>query len=408
MKEFEYIIVGAGITGLTAGRILQLQNNNNFIVLESNDNIGGMCATKKIGEHYFDIGGGHVLHSPHKHIMDFVFSHIPKEDFNHYNSKIKIKLKDHIIDFPIELNIWQLPPNEQVEYLMSIIEASKSEPEIISNFENWIRCRLGSKIADEYMIPYNKKLWCIDISKISNDWLYKIPKTNLKKILKTIVEKDAKFDRTVVSHSSFYYPKYDGFQAIPNAIHEKIKDHVLLNTSVDKIKYENGSWIVNDTYKAKNIINTVPWMTLNIESINDDFEKMIELSNSLEYIGNVASLIEKDYDHDSHWMYIPDDSTKHHREFYIHNFVPYSKKNGVMTDINIKRWVETRDDCLYKHINTISYPIPTVNYKDIIKQILDFYAKYNLYGLGRWGKWEYYNIDTCIKDVMEFFNYEQR
>ena len=54
------------------------------------------------------------------------------------------------------------------------------------------------------MIPYNKKLWCLDISTLNTDWLSKIPKTDIKLILKTIIEKKSNFTEEVVSHKSFY------------------------------------------------------------------------------------------------------------------------------------------------------------------------------------------------------------
>jgi UDP-galactopyranose mutase len=38
--------------------------------------------------------------------------------------------------------------------------------------------------------------------------------------------------------------------------------------------------------------------------------------------------------------------------------------------------------------------------------ILEFAKAYNLYGLGRWGQWQYFNTDQCIKQVLEFFKEE--
>jgi UDP-galactopyranose mutase len=139
----------------------------------------------------------------------------------------------------------------------------------------------------------------------------------------------------------------------------------------------------------------------------NDFD-FAEKSKELKVLSNVISLWEKEYSHDAHWKYIPDSNVDQHREFYIHNFCPYSKKNGVMTDINYKRWLENNGTWkegtpLYEHVNVYSYPLPTTTYKKAMSEILDYCKNYNLYGLGRWGTWRYFNVDQCIKQAMDFF-----
>ena len=113
-----------------------------------------------------DIGGGHVLHSKFPEVLDWIFDHIPQDQFNKYDTKVLIDLEGHPVEFPIELNLWQLPTDLQVEYLYSYLTAASKDVKY-ENFESWIRNYLGDKIADNYMIPYNKKLWCIDISKLN-------------------------------------------------------------------------------------------------------------------------------------------------------------------------------------------------------------------------------------------------
>ena len=404
-EVLEYAVLGAGITGIAVGRILQQSGNDNFLILEAEDEIGGLCRTKEVDGHFLDIGGGHVLHSVYDEVLEWIFTHIPREDFNEYQTKVLIELEGHKIEFPIELNLWQLPVDKQIEYILSYLNSGdKSIP--YDNFESWIRNVLGDKIADNYMIPYNNKLWCMDISRLNTDWLIKIPKTDPQLVLRTIIEKKSNFDTDVVSHSSFLYPKYGGFQAVINAIYEPVRDHVKMSYKVDSLKYDNDKkeWVINDSIRAKNVVNTVPWTVLNIELNNFDFASRLK---DLEVLSNVISLWEREYNHDAHWMYIPDPSVDQHREFYIHNFAPYSKPNGVMTDINHKRWLDNNKKWkagtpLYEHVNIYSYPLPTKVYKQAITEILQYCKDYNLYGLGRWGAWRYFNTDQCIKQAMDF------
>jgi len=297
-----------------------------------------------------------------------------------------------------------------LEYVHSYLTAASKDMEY-KNFEDWVRNYLGDKIADNYMIPYNKKLWCTDISKLNTDWLSKVPQTDIKLILKTIIEKKSNFNEDVISHSTVLYPKYGGFQTIVDSVVKHVIDHVKLNTKVDILEYENGEWLINKKYKAKKIINTIPWPLLKITGLPTfDFDE--EFSN-LEVLSNVISLWEREpYDHEMHWMYIPDENVEQHREFYIKNIAPHSKEGGVMTDINYKRWLENGKKWkagtpLDEHINEFSYPLPTNVYKKSIQNIVNFTKQYNLFGLGRWGQWSYFNTDHCIKQVLEFFKNEE-
>ncbi len=410
-KIYDYIIIGGGVTGVAAARRLQQLGSDNFIVLEGYKESGGLCRTKIIDGHVLDIGGGHVLHSKYPEVLEWIFEHIPMEDFNKYDTKVLIDLEGHPIEFPIELNLWQLPVDMQVDYLYSYLNAASKDIKY-DNFESWIRNYLGDKIADNYMIPYNKKLWCMDISKLNTDWLVKIPETDIKLVLKSIIEKDSNFTEKVVSHKSFYYPKYGGFQSVFDAIKKPVDGFIELNVDVKTLRYceQESVWYVNEKYITKKIINTAPWTKLDIQVEGFDYKKEFE---NLEYLSDVISLWEREeYTHKAHWMYIPNSEIEQHREFYICNFAPYSKVGGVMTDINRKRWIENDKKWkagtpLYEHENIYSYPLPTKIYKEAMKNILSFSKDYNLYGLGRWGQWQYFNTDQCIKQVLDFFENEQ-
>lgn len=412
MKIYDYIILGGGITGVAAARRLQQKGNDDFLLLEGEDEPGGLCRTKYVDGHHFDIGGGHVLHSKFPEVLDWIFDHLPKDQFNKFDTKVLIDLEGNSVEFPIELNLWQLPTDLQVEYLYSYIQAASNEKMEYKNFEDWIRNYLGDKIADHYMIPYNKKLWCLDISTLNTDWLVKIPKTDIKLVLKTIIEKRSNFTEEVVSHKSFYYPKEGGFQTIFDSIYKPIESHVKLGVKVKNLTYDrvSGLWTIDNAYQANKVICTVPWPVLDIDIYGFDYKKEFQ---NLDYLSNVISLWGREpYDHGAHWQYLPSPDVEQHREFYIHNFAPHSKPGGVITDINRKRWIDNGKKWkagipLYEHENIYSYPLPTTVYKDAMKKILNFSKDHKLYGLGRWGQWQYFNIDQCIKQVLVFLEDEE-
>lgn len=86
---------------------------------------------------------------------------MPEDEWNRYSRNSQIEIGGNRINHPIEANIWQMEINAQVDYLKSIAAAGCNlgieEP---VEFVDWIYWKLGSKIVDDYMIPYNTKDVC--------------------------------------------------------------------------------------------------------------------------------------------------------------------------------------------------------------------------------------------------------
>lgn len=402
---YEYLIIGGGVTGISVGRLLQLKGKKNFIILEADKEPGGLCRTKEINGHILDIGGGHFLCSVYPEVYDFIFSHIPKKEFNSFVRVSKIDLYGQIMDYPIESNLWQLPVEKQAQYLISAIQSGevlgKKEPK---NYEQWIRWKLGDKIAEDYMIPYNQKIWGVKPREMDIDWLNKIPRLNTMEIALSSLSKFS--DRKKMpSHSMFYYPKHGGFQIIYDAIYKKIKDYVRLNTKVKKMRRENNYWVINDSFHAKKIINTAPW--IDIYAAVGSPKKLKDHIKLLKANKIVVSLWDKPYSHDWHWLYIPDMKKEQHREFYMKNFAPSSKKTGYFTETSLKRWPgnkkpwSTKKKPMFEYVNPYAYPIPVVGHADALEKVHEYFKPQNLFGVGRWGQWKYFNMDVCMWHAMQ-------
>jgi len=403
----DYLIIGAGISGITLARLLQKQGKKNILVIEKESEPGGLCRTKKINGHTLDIGGGHFLCTKYPEVYDFIFSHLPKSGFNYFDRVSKIELGESIIDFPIESNLWQLPLEQQTEYLISAIQSGevlgKQEPK---NYEQWIRWKLGDKVADNYMIPYNKKIWGVKPKEMDIDWLYKIPRLDTKEIVKSCLARKSDKQK-IPSHAILYYPKTGGFQSIFDAIYEHVKDRVHLNEPLKKLEYKKGHWVINNKYKAKVVINTAPWIY-----IYRAMDKPKRLKNSMQLLKAntiVVSLWEKEYGHNWHWLYRPDPTLEQHREFFLNNFIPRNKKGGYFTETNIKRWPgkngvwswSNKKKPIYEYVCEFAYPIAIVGYLKAVNTVLDYFKTRNLHGLGRWGQWQYHNMDICMWHAMQ-------
>lgn len=156
----KYLILGGGPAGLTfANRLIQ-ENESSFLLLEKESEAGGLCRSTDIDGSPLDIGGGHFLDVRRPEVNKFLFGFMPEEEWNLYDRDSRIKIDECLINHPIEANIWQLNTEEQVKYLKSIAVAGSNigtdMPEV---FTEWIYWKLGTQIAENYMLPYNQKMF---------------------------------------------------------------------------------------------------------------------------------------------------------------------------------------------------------------------------------------------------------
>ena len=402
---FDYVIIGAGITGITLCKLLR-ECGYKVLVLEKETKIGGLCRTENINGHILDIGGGHFFNTKHKEVFDFVFKYLSKDNFNFFDPRIsKILIGNDVIDYPIESNLWQLSKQKQIEFLVSTIRNGESQGKNQPNtYEEWIRWKLGDKICDEYMIPYNSKLWGVNPCEMDIDWLYKIPRVEVEQILQYCIDKKQDVNM-YPAHTCFYYPKSGGFQSIIDAIAKDEIDNIIIDSKVISMEYTNEKiWKINNKYYSRNIVNTTPWSDLydalgKPSKLSGDFKK-------IKYNRIVVSLYEKEYSNNWHWRYIPDPAVPHHREFYISNFALDSKKNGMYLETNYQKFNSNKNNfdgkLLCNYITDAAYPIPIIGHANAINNILNFYRSKNLFGVGRWGKHEYQNADVSIMDAINF------
>lgn len=390
----KYLILGAGPAGLSfANRLFQL-GERNFLVLEKEKKAGGLCRSEIVDNSPLDIGGGHFLDICRPKVNEFLFEFMPKNEWNQYRRDSRIDINGYLINHPIEANIWQMKLEDQVEYLKSIAVAGcNQKTEMPEKFIEWIYWKLGDKIADDYMLPYNRKMFGKELNKLGTYWLDKLPDVSFEETLISCLTKKSLGKQP--GHTQFLYPKKYGYGELWLRMAETIKDYVKYEKEVIGIDFMQRSVITKEggKYNADIIINTIPWLEFNeLHGMPIDIKALIQ---ELKYTSIQVEYFSEKVDTEAHWIYYPDEKLKHHRSLIRHNFSENSV--GYWTETNCE-WIKI-DSTVgnFKYKNKYAYPLNTINKPDIMKKLLTWCAEKKVYGLGRWGEHQHYNSDITVE-----------
>lgn len=394
----KYLILGAGPAGLTVANMLKQKGITDFLVLEREATAGGLCRSVDVDGAPFDIGGGHFLDVRRPKVNEFLFRFMPEDEWDKYVRDSRIVVNGNVINHPIEANIWQMKIEDQVEYLKSIASAGcntgKKMPE---DFVDWIYWKLGSKVAEDYMIPYNQKMFSKELNQLGTYWLEKLPNVSFDETLLSCLMKKAY--GTQPGHAEFYYPKKYGYGELWLRMAEVIKDNIEYNKAVKGIDFTTRTVTTADgeRYKADIVITTIPWMEFDgINGMPCDIKDGIK---DLKFSSIQTEYFSENLDTQCQWIYYPDPELSYHRILVRHNFCPNS--HGYWTETNSERVEMEEPNDNFKYMNQYAYPLNTIEKPKIMKKLLDWSAEQNVIGLGRWGEHQHYNSDVTVDLAMK-------
>lgn len=398
-EKVKFLILGAGPAGLSfANRIMQM-GETSFLVLEKEAEAGGLCRSKIVDGSAIDIGGGHFLDVRRPKVNEFLFEFMPLKEWKLFERDSRIQIKDNLIGHPIESNIWQMKLEDQVEYLKSIATAGcncgEAEP---TGFTDWIYWKLGERIAEEYMIPYNQKMFDKELEQLGTYWLEKLPNVSFEETLLSCLTRKAY--GTQPGHAWFYYPREYGYGELWLRMARKLEHQIQYRKEIKTINVEEKSVVTSEgeSFFADKIILTIPWMS--VEKWEEMPVNLIEDIGRLKYSATEIRYFSESLNTNAQWIYYPDPELFYHRILVRHNFC--SNSRGYWTETNKQRVGMVQDEAKknFHYMNEYAYPLNTIGKPQIMRRLLEFAEKKSIYGLGRWGEHEHYNSDLTVERAL--------
>lgn len=392
MIRVEYAILGAGPSGVSLAHALLDRGvkADKILVIEKESVAGGLCRSLQVNGAPVDIGGGHFLDVRKKKILDFLFRFLPETEWATFYRISKIRLHGGEVDHPLEANLWQLPKKHQREYLDSIARAGcvRGDP-MPESFENWVVWKFGDHIARQYMLPYNRKIWSMDLNELGTYWLNKLPNVSYRETLRSCLEKRSL--GSLPAHGVFLYPKRYGYGEVWRRMGDSLGKSLIASCPIECIDLATRT--VNRRWSADRIINTVPWtLWPGFCAIPDYVEAAIR---ELRSVSIDVDFIPGKLNSPAHWIYDPDETVAHHRLLLRTNFC--TAADGYWTETNACRSAPSQG---WRYHNEFSYPVNTISKPSVIKIISQWALKRGVESLGRWGTWEHLNSDVAVEEAL--------
>lgn len=411
----KFAVLGAGISGLSVSRILN-DMGYDVTVFEKENTIGGLARSRTTDGILYDPHGGHILNSKHPKVMDWAFSILPKDKWQFTTRNAKIYFNGKFVSYPFELSLCELDIDDAVNCVHDFILAQKGDEP--TNFKDWLVWNFGQAICDYYMIPYNEKIWAYPLEQMETKWMQgKMPLPSKKEMIHSMLLKDP--TERKMPHSTFYYPIDGGIQSFLNAIAEGLV--INRNTPITSIRKCGNQWIINETEAYDQIISTIPLPILG-NVMADIPASICSHIADLKY-NSLTTVLFECPETDITWLYIPSHDYRSHRVGYQSALTPHANLKpgmgaGALEIIGERFDVEgldKRTDVLPKELGytksldseftEYAYVIHDLNYRKNINAIKDYFETIEgFYLLGRWGTWNYKNMDLCILDSMELCN----
>lgn len=401
-----YAIIGAGISGLSAARMLTAKGFE-VVIFEKEDTPGGLIRCERVNGILYHTVGGHVFNSRKQSVLDWFWNQFNEDDFTLAIRHAVVSLEDGSkVDYPIENHLYQMKEELRSAVLDDLLSIAASGYPEDSNFDDFLLHRFGETLYREYFAPYNYKIWRRSLKDVPLSWLEgKLPMPSVKEILAANI---GQVKEMQMVHSSFHYPKHGGSQFIANKLARGLD--IRYQTSVKNISRQGDKWQVNgELYDAVIYCANIK----HLPGILKGAEVNLSAVDSLEAHGTTSVLCEIEGNPYS-WIYMP--STKHesHRIICTGNFAASNSPDGMSTaTIEFTMPLEKEEILVQlQHLpfqpryiahryTPYTYPLQTQNTSAIISMAKAQLAPLNFYLLGRFAEWEYYNMDAAMDAAMK-------
>ena len=163
------LVLGAGPAGLTAGYVLG-KAGRHAIVLEAENQVGGIAKTVERNGYRFDLGGHRFFTKSVE--VDALWHEVLGDEFLLRPRMSRIYWNNRYLDYPLRGPdvVRKLGPVELVRCVLSYLRAALRRNKVDDSLEDWVSNRFGRRLFELFFKSYTEKVWGVPTSEIRAEW----------------------------------------------------------------------------------------------------------------------------------------------------------------------------------------------------------------------------------------------
>jgi protoporphyrinogen oxidase len=163
------LVLGGGPAGLTAAYLLE-RAGRDALVLEAEDQVGGLAKTVESDGYRFDLGGHRFFTKSVE--VDELWHEILGEEFLLRPRMSRIYWNNRYLDYPLRGTdvIRKLGPVELARCMASYLRAAVRRNKVDDSLEDWVSNRFGKRLFELFFKSYTEKVWGVPTSEIRAEW----------------------------------------------------------------------------------------------------------------------------------------------------------------------------------------------------------------------------------------------
>lgn len=356
---FKYVVVGAGLAGLTMAERIATQLGEKVLVIEKRGHIGG-----NVYDSYNDDGilvqnyGPHTFHTNDKEVFDYISQF---SDWHDYQHRVMSYVDGNFVPMPIgvetvnQLYNMDLSADEFDEF----IESRRIPMERIETSEDVVLSQGGMEIYEKFFKGFTIKQWGISPAELDKSVISRIP-----------------FRR---NRDTRYFS--DRYQGNPK--------HGFTRMCKTMANNPNIKFMLNTDYK---------------EVIGDIDRDILIYTGPIDYyfdycygelLYRSVRMVFETHDCES---YQPAPSTRYPQDYDYTRITEFKKMTG---QVSPKTTILKEFPCFG---GEPFYPYPTSEWKELAQRYRDRAAdERNVVFLGRLAEYKYYDMDDVIRKALDCF-----
>ena len=362
--KFPYVVVGAGLAGLTMAERIANVLNERVLIIEKRHHIGG-----NIYDSYNDDGllihnyGPHTFHTDDKEVFDYVLKFTK---WNNYQHRVLSYVDGNFVPMPISLETINKLYNMNLseDEMDQFIESRREKIDEVRSSEDVVLSQGGRDIYEKFFKYFTIKQWGVSPAELDPTVIKRIPFRKSR-------------DTRYFTDKYQGNPKY-GYTKMCEKMVESPNIKILLNTDYKEIINEIEYNILIYTGPIDEYFNCC-YGELLYRSIRFEFET---------------------YDMES---FQPTASSRYPRDYDFTRITEFKKMTGQKSNkTTICREYPCFDGEKY-------YPYPTEKWKKLAEKYKERAShEKNVIFLGRLAEYKYYDMDDIVRRALDVFEKDLR